>query len=92
MRFENTFFHIHAQSHDDFSLVGQTEFEDARWMRPRDVIGAWQNHAIKVAPPVVTLLMEVVRCLEIMNGDMESVAIDLEKKTWKAIYSLCSRC
>ena len=80
MRFENTFFHIHAQSHDDFSLVGQTEFEDARWMRPQDVIGAWQNHAIKVAPPVVTLLMEVVRCLEIMNGDMESVAIDLEKR------------
>ena len=59
MRFENTFLHIHADDHDDFSLVGQTEFEDARWMRPSDWIGAWQNNVIKIAPPVVTLLMEV---------------------------------
>ena len=32
MRFENTFLHIHCEEHDEFSLVGQTEFEDARWM------------------------------------------------------------
>ncbi len=80
MRFENTFLHIHANDHDDFSLVGQTEFEDARWMRPRDWIGAWQNNVIKIAPPVVTLLMEVDRCLGIMDQDMERVAIDLEAR------------
>lgn len=80
MRFENTFLHIHSQDHDEFSLVGQTEFEDARWMRPCDVIGAWQNNAIKVAPPVVTLLMEVERCLGLMEQDMEKVAIDLETR------------
>ena len=80
MRFENTFLHIHADDHDDFSLVGQTEFEDARWMRPSDWIGAWQNNVIKIAPPVVTLLMEVDRCLGLMDQDMERVAIDLEKE------------
>ena len=80
MRFENTFLHIHAKDHDDFSLVGQTEFEDARWMRPSDIIGAWQNNVIKVAPPVVTLLMEVDRCLNLMDQDMERVAIDLETR------------
>ena len=80
MRFENTFLHIHALEHDEFSLVGQTEFENARWMRPCDVVTAWQNNAIKVAPPVVTLLMEVVRCLGLMSGDMEKVAIDLEAR------------
>lgn len=80
MRFENTFLHIHAKQHDDFSLSGQTEFEDARWMRPCDLIGAWQNNAIKVAPPVVTLLMEVDRCLNLMGHDMEKVALDLEKR------------
>ena len=26
MRFENTFLHIHSVEHDDFSLIGQTEF------------------------------------------------------------------
>ena len=78
MRFENTFLHIHSNDHDDFSLIGQTEFEDARWMRPSDWIGAWQNNVIKIAPPVVTLLMEVERCLGLMEQDMERVAIDLE--------------
>ena len=80
MRFENTFLHIHAKDHDEFSLIGQTEFEDARWMRPSDLIGAWQNNAIKVAPPVVTLLMEVERCLSLMDRDMVKVAIDLESR------------
>ena len=80
MRFENTFLHIHSQDHDEFSLVGQTEFENARWMRICDVIGAWQHNAIKVAPPVVTLLMEVERCLGLMSQDMEKVAIDLETR------------
>ena len=72
MRFENTFLHIHSSQHDEFSLVGQTEFDDARWMRPSDWIGAWKNNAIKIAPPVVTLLMEVERCLGLMNQDMEA--------------------
>lgn len=80
MRFENTFLHIHSHQHDEYSLVGQTEFEDARWMRPSDIIGAWQNNVIKVAPPVVTLLMEVDRCLILTNQDMTKVAIDLEAR------------
>ena len=80
MRFENTFLHIHSNDHDDFSLIGQTEFIDARWMRTVDMIEAWKNNVIKVAPPVVTLLMEVDRCLNLMNQDMEAVAIDLENR------------
>ena len=59
MRFENTFLHIHSNEHDDFSLIGQTEFIDGRWMRPIDMIEAWKDNVIKVEPPVVTLSMEV---------------------------------
>jgi len=80
IRFENTFLHIHATEHDDFSLSGQTEFVDARWIRPRDLVTAWKNNILKVAPPVVTLLMEVDRCLLQMDENMEKVAIDLEKR------------
>ena len=80
VRFENTFLHIHSSNHDDFSLVGQTEFDDARWMRPCDWIGAWMDNIIKIAPPVVTLLMEVDRCLNLKNQNMESVAEDLEER------------
>jgi endoribonuclease LACTB2 len=80
MRFENTFLHIHHSDHDEFSLVGQTEFVDAAWMKPSAVIDSWTNNQIKVAPPVVTLLMEVERCLEKFNFDMNKVAKDLEQR------------
>ncbi len=80
MRFENTFLHIHASDHDEFSLVGQTEFVDAAWMKPNAVIDSWKNNQIKVAPPVVTLLMEVERCLIKFDFDMNKVAEDLEQR------------
>ncbi len=80
MRFENSFLHIHSSEHEEFSLIGQTEFVDARWMRPIDMITAWKNNVIKVAPPVVTLLMEVDRCLNLCDQDMTAVAIDLEDR------------
>lgn len=80
MRFENSFLHIHSNDHQEFSLIGQTEFVDARWMRPIDMITAWKNNVIKVAPPVVTLLMEVDRCLNLCDQDMTAVAIDLEDR------------
>jgi len=44
------------------------------------MIEAWKNNVSKVAPPGVTLLMEVDRCLNLMNQDMEAVAIDLENR------------
>ncbi len=80
LRFENTFFHIHAKNHDDFSLVGQTEFDNARWETPANLIKEWKNNLLKIAPPVLTILMEVDRCLKIMDGDMERVAVDLENR------------
>ena len=80
MRFENTFLHLHTSEHDEPSLTGQTEFTEVRWIRPRDLITAWKNHVIKVAPPVVTLLMEVDKCLLRMDENMEMVAIDLETR------------
>ena len=81
MRFENSFLHIHADDEvADFSLSGQTEFVDARWVKPRSLITEWKSNSIKVAPPVVSLLIEVARCLENNAGDMNAVALDLEKR------------
>ncbi len=81
MRFENSFLHIHAGDEvADFSLSGQTEFVDARWVKPNQLITEWKNNSIKVAPPVVSLLMEVARCLENNDEDMNVVALDLEKR------------
>ena len=81
MRFENSFLHIHAGSEvPDFSLSGQTEFIEARWVRPSHLIAEWKDNSIKVAPPVVSLLIEVARCLEDTDDDMNAVALDLEAR------------
>ena len=76
MRFANSFLHIHSDG--EVSLSGQTEFDDFRWSRPEEIISEWKQHEIKVAPPIVTLLMEVDRCLKRTDENMEEVAIDLE--------------
>jgi glyoxylase-like metal-dependent hydrolase (beta-lactamase superfamily II)/8-oxo-dGTP pyrophosphatase MutT (NUDIX family) len=81
MRFENSFLHIHAgDAVADFSLSGQTEFVDARWVKPNHLIDEWKNNSIKVAPPVVSLLIEVARCLENNADNMNAVALDLENR------------
>ena len=81
IRFENSFLHIHAGDEvADFSLSGQTEFVDARWVKPSQLLSEWKNNSIKVAPPVVSLLIEVASCLENNAGDMNAVALDLERR------------
>lgn len=80
-RFANAFFHFHCvEEPPQISLTQQTEFSEVQWIEPRNLLQQWKKHDIKVAPPVVTLLMEVERCLNLMEGDMERVAVDLEKR------------
>ena len=80
-RFANAFFtFIVVEEPPQISLTQQTEFSEVQWIEPRNLLQQWKKHEIKVAPPVVTLLMEVERCLNLMDGDMERVAVDLEKE------------
>jgi glyoxylase-like metal-dependent hydrolase (beta-lactamase superfamily II) len=81
VQFENTFFHLHIGD-DDFtpSLELQTEFTAFEWMKPIDMIHRWSQNEIRVAPPVVTLLMELDRTLKRFEGDMVQTAEDLQRR------------
>ena len=81
VQFENTFFHLHIGD-DDFtpSLELQTEFTAFEWMKPIDMIHRWSQNEIRVAPPVVTLLMELDRTLKRFEGDMIQTAEDLQRR------------
>ena len=62
MQFENTFFHLHIGDQEFGPTTDlQTEFTALEWMKPSEMIERWKLHEIRVAPPVVTLLMEVDR-------------------------------
>ena len=81
MQFENTFFHLHIGTQEfNPSTDLQTEFTALEWMRPSDMIERWKRHEIRVAPPVVTLLMEVERTLGHFGGNMIETAADLQER------------
>ena len=81
MQFENTFFHLHIGEQEFNPTTDlQTEFTALEWMRPSEMIERWKRHEIRVAPPVVTLLMEVDRTLKHFDGDMIQTAQDLQER------------
>ena len=83
IQFDNSFMHIHAGHHEDvpeIDLEPQTEFTQIMWDTPNNILIRWSNHEIKVAPPVVTLLMEIERTLERKGRDMTKAAQDISER------------
>ncbi len=81
--FENTFLHIHGGSSQEVpqpSIVGQTEFVEFTWQSADQLLLKWKAHEMKIAPPVVTLMMQLKRTLAQFGGDMESSAEEMEKR------------
>ncbi len=83
VQFDNAFLHFHAgdwQTVPPIDLEPQTEFTEVMWAKPTDILRRWKAHEIKVAPPVVTLLMEIERTLERCNRDMVEAAEDIAQR------------
>jgi glyoxylase-like metal-dependent hydrolase (beta-lactamase superfamily II)/8-oxo-dGTP pyrophosphatase MutT (NUDIX family) len=83
VQFDNAFLHIHAGSSSEMPVIDlepQTEFTEIMWAAPKHILRRWKAHEIKVAPPVVTLLMEIERTLDRHNRDMEAAAQDIAER------------
>lgn len=83
VQFDNAFLHLHAGDHISvpaIDLEPQTEFTEVMWATPADIIERWKHHEIKVAPPVVTLLMEIERTLDRMERSMTAAADDIAQR------------
>ena len=83
VQFDNAFIHFHCgdwQSVPEFDLEPQTEFDEIMWSRPEDILKRWSNHEIKVAPPVISVLMEIIRVLEFSNNDMVEAAQNISNR------------
>ena len=83
VQFDNAFLHLHAGEHTNvphIDLEPQTEFTEIMWARPADIVQRWKVNEIKVAPPVVTLLMEIERTLERFERDMMAAADDIAQR------------
>ena len=83
VQFDNAFLHFHAGSHEDvpeIDLEPQTEFTEVMWATPVEILTNWRSYKMKVAPPVVTLLMEIERTLERHGRNMELAADDISSR------------
>ena len=83
VQFDNAFIHFHCgdwQSVPEFDLEPQTEFDDIMWARPQDILKRWSRHEIKVAPPVISVLMEIIRVLQFSNNDMVEAAQNISNR------------
>ena len=81
--FENTFLHIHGGSSQEVpqpSIVGQTEFVEFTWQSAEQLLAKWKTHEMKIAPPVVTLMMQLKRTLTRFDGNMDASAEEMEKQ------------
>ena len=83
VQFDNAFLHLHAgdaSTVPEIDLEPQTEFTEIMWAEPLQIIQRWKNHEIKVAPPVVTLLMEIERTLARFQRNMVKAADDIAER------------
>lgn len=65
MRFENRFFHLHDPNPPEPTLPnGRSEFDDMRWMTPLAALSAWENSKMRLPPPQVTLLRDLIEALQ----------------------------
>ena len=83
VQFDNAFLHLHLGSWTSVPAVDlepQTEFTEVVWAQPTEFLARWKAHEIKVAPPVVTLLMEIERTLVRTKRDMDKAAEDIAQR------------
>ena len=83
IQFDNAFMHFHAgpkENVPEIDLEPQTEFTQIMWDTPSGILLRWSQHEIKVAPPVVTLLMEIERTLHRKERDMIKAAQDISER------------
>jgi endoribonuclease LACTB2 len=73
MRFTNRFFHLHDTSPPEPTVPnGRSEFDEFRWLTPKQALDAWNNSEMRIPPPQITLLRDMIIHLEKTGGDIES--------------------
>ena len=62
IRFRNRFFHVSLSNNDIFPSFpqGRSEFDEFKWWKPKELLKSWEKNAVRIPPPIVTLLKDLV--------------------------------
>jgi glyoxylase-like metal-dependent hydrolase (beta-lactamase superfamily II)/8-oxo-dGTP pyrophosphatase MutT (NUDIX family) len=63
IRHQNRFYHIATGENGVIAKLptGRSEFDDFQWWKPKKLLDAWLSHRVKLPPPQVTLIRDIVR-------------------------------
>ena len=78
MRFQNFFFHVPTGDPgvNPTFPPGRSEFDEFRWWKPGDLLSAWEGNQLRVPPPIVTLLRDIIDRIGV-DGDLQSACDSL---------------
>ena len=62
IRHRNRFYHVATgdNSIEPKFPSGRTEFDEFQWWKPNELLDAWLSHEVKLPPPQVTLIRDIV--------------------------------
>ena len=89
VRFTNTFHHL---SIGDSTIEprfpeGISEFDEYKWWQPKELLKSWLKHEVRLPPPQVTLIRDIVQSIE-EYGDLDSAFESLSENPSKGYHVL----
>lgn len=62
IRFKNRFFHVSLSENNVIPTFppGRSEFDEFRWWKPQELLTSWEKNEVRIPPPIVTLLKDLV--------------------------------
>ncbi len=77
-RFHNLFFHVPIGDSGVLPSFppGRTEFDEFRWWRPVDLLSSWESNELRLPPPIITLVRDLIEAIE-HEGDLQSACDSL---------------
>ena len=66
IRFKNRFFHVPLSENNLTPTFppGRSEFDEFKWWKPQELLISWENNKVRIPPPIVTLLKDLVMSIE----------------------------
>jgi len=73
MRFHNLFFHIPmGESKIEPTFPdGRSEFDEFKWWNPVDLLQSWESNELRIPPPIITLIRDLVDGMKIRGNLIE---------------------
>lgn len=74
VRFHNLFFHVPIGDSKVSPTFppGRSEFDEFRWWLPEELISSWENNELRLPPPIVTIIRDLIQGMDSGNDLLQA--------------------